>query len=296
MLRSNRCICCGQQSSDASLAILSSFLSNRAFCSPATTTKLFKCSVCGFKWSSRGLSDREAASLYLGYRDDIYFKQRSTLEPWYSREMNDGIGSEIAMPERRKTLLNLLRRCNVDIGLLKSIGDHGGDRGQMLLSFSAPVKKVYDISGASLEIGIERIDNIQLEFNTFDLVLSCHVLEHLNDPNSGLLEALSLVKEGGLIYLELPCERWTGPIQPSFEEKLLNWLCKHPKLLMLADFICTAFRSKLKFIPPLGFVVIREHLQYFTIDSIRALMSSNNVEVMAVQRNGDYLIALGKKA
>jgi len=241
------------------------------------------------------LSNDEVIRLYKGYRDESYFVQRSSLEPWYSRDVNDGIGSEMEMPKRRKTLFDVLSHCGIDPGSLHSIADHGGDRGQMLISFPARVKKVYDISGANLEAGINRIENLKLELNSFDLVLSCHVLEHLNDPRGGLLEAISLVKEHGLVYLELPYETWGGPYQPTFEDALLTWLVKHPKLLMLADFICTAFRSKLKFIPPLGFVVIREHLQYFTIQSIEKLMISSNLEVLTVGRKGDFLVALGKK-
>ena len=272
MFRSKYCLCCGAVASGSSLAILSAFLSIRAFHSTPNITTLYNCLVCGFQWSARGLSNEEASSLYGGYRDEAYFIQRSAFEPWYSREMNDGIGSELTMPHRRNTLLDVLRKCNINIGDLQSIADHGGDRGQMLLSFSAAVRKVYDISGANLEVGIVRIENLAPELNKFDLVLTCHVLEHLNDPRAGLLEALSLVRDGGLIYLELPCEFWVGPYQPSFEGKLLTWLVGHPKLLMFADFICTAFRSKFKYIPPLGFVVIREHLQYFTIQSIRKII------------------------
>ena len=293
--RSGYCLCCGSGSYTTSLSILSAFLSSRAFNAPPNVTLLFKCLDCGFRWSERGLSNKETSSLYVGYRDETYFIQRSAFEPWYSREINDGIGSEFAMPQRRKTLIDLLEKCNIRLEDLEKIADHGGDRGQMLLSFSAPVKKVYDISGANLDPGIERIKDIRLEQNKFDLVLTCHVLEHLNDPKEGLLEALSLVKDNGLIYLELPHEAWLGPYQPSFEIKLMKWIASKPKLLMFSDFICTALRTKLKFIPPLGFLVIREHLQYFTIQSINKLMSSSNIEVLAVDRSGDFLIALGKK-
>ncbi len=295
IIRARFCLCCGDKSPDFSLAILSSFLSKRAFQSAPNLTKLFKCFSCGFKWSERGLSNQEASFLYAGYRDEAYFFQRSSFEPWYSRDINDGIGSEASMPQRRATLLRLLRSCNINPEKFNSIADHGGDRGQMLLSFSATIRKVYEISGAELEDGIERIEDIELESNAFDLVLTCHVLEHLNDPRAGLLEALSLVKDGGLIYLELPCETWIGPMQPNFEAKLLFWLLEHPNLLMIADFICTAFRSRFKFIPPFGFVVIREHLQYFTILSIKKLMISSGIEVLAVEKAGDFLIALGKK-
>ena len=217
--RSGYCLCCGSGSYTTSLSILSSFLSSRAFNVPPNITLLFKCLDCGFRWSERGLSNKETSSLYVGYRDETYFIQRSAFEPWYSREINDGIGSEFAMPQRRKTLIDLLEKCNIRLEDLEKIADHGGDRGQMLLSFSAPVKKVYDISGANLDPGIERIKDIRLEQNKFDLVLTCHVLEHLNDPKEGLLEALSLVKDNGLIYLELPHEAWLGPYQPSFEIK-----------------------------------------------------------------------------
>jgi hypothetical protein len=64
---------------------------------------------------------------------------------------------------------------------------------------------------------------------------------------------------------------------------------------MWADFIFTGMRIKLKWIPPMGFNVIREHLQYFSEKSITSLMKTCHLEIMHVRIKGDYLIALGKK-
>jgi hypothetical protein len=54
-------------------------------------------------------------------------------------------------------------------------------------------------------------------------------------------------------------------------------------------------RIKLAWIPPLGFNVIREHLQYFSEKSVTSLMKRCHLEIKHVTIKGDYLIALGRK-
>lgn len=42
--------------------------------------------------------------------------------------------------------------------------------------------------------------------NSFDRVIACHVLEHLPEPQDALREWWSLVRDGGVISLVLPCD------------------------------------------------------------------------------------------
>jgi len=294
-IRMQACVCCLNSSISQSIALLSTFLSKRALQSEASTTHFYSCNACGYKWSERGLTDEEAVRLYSGYRGEDYFQERHQHEPWYSRKLNDGIGAEGDMSLRRKTLFEVLAIGKVNINALNDVADHGGDRGQMLLDFKNATKMVYDVSGVALEDGVEPIVKIEDKLNSFDLVLTCHVLEHLNAPLEGLQEAISLAKSGGYVYIELPFESWSGPWQPKFQQKLIHWLIQRPRLLMWADFIFTGMRIKLGWIPPMGFNVIREHLQYFSEKSITSLMKTCHLEIMHVTIKGDYLIALGKK-
>jgi len=294
-MRNSICICCASQSIKRSVALISSFLSKRALVSPPSTSDFYECQQCGFRWSALGLTDEQAARLYIGYRGDEYYQERHFFEPWYSRALNDGIGAEGDMSVRRKTLFEILNIGGVNATQLTSVADHGGDRGQMLLDFINARKMVYDVSGVSLENGVEQIHQVADFLNNFELVLTCHVLEHLNDPRQGLVEAVSLAKSGGYVYVELPNESWSGPWQPKFEHQIIQWLIQYPKLLMLADFLVTGMKVKFGWIPPCGFNVIREHLQYFTEKSLVNLMQSCNLRVIHVTKKGQFLIALGQK-
>lgn len=227
MKSSNRhaiCICCGCKTNRASYAVLSSFISYRALKSEPRATLLYECSDCGYKWSQRGLDEFEMMNLYSGYRGFEYFQQRHIYEPWYTKALNDGIGADTEMAKRRATLLQVLSSCGVDINDQSEIVDHGGDRGQMLHDFASPTKMVYEVSGVELDKNISRLDSLKEGINRFDLALSCHVLEHVNDPNLLMREVVSLVKRNGYVYLELPRENWKGPWQPKFEIKFIKWL------------------------------------------------------------------------
>lgn len=275
-------------------AMLSSFLALRALAAAPSPTRIFTCRSCGFRWCERGLAEDEAGRLYADYRGEAYFRLRHSLEPWYSRAMNDGLGAEASMVVRRAAMLRALSRAGVDPASVTAAADHGGDRGQLLLGFERARKAVYEVSGVALEPGVERIPTVASARGSFDLVLTCHVLEHLNDPAEGLDEAASLARAGGTVFLELPREQWTGPWQPAFEPAFLEWLAGRPGLLKAVDFICTGARIKGGVLPPLGFLAIREHLNFFTIAAIRALMDARGIEVLLVEEEGEYFRAVGR--
>jgi len=129
-----------------------------------------------------------------------------------------------------------------------------------------------------------------------DLVLNCHVLEHLNDPAKGLAESVSVLKPGGILYLELPYEPWRGPFLPPAVTRPWVELLSRTKLpLLAADFVSTAARVKLHVLPPLGFVAVREHLNFFNVESVRRLVERGGLEVLlCVQPNATTLVAVGR--
>lgn len=47
-------------------------------------------------------------------------------------------------------------------------------------------------------------EDLQFEDNSFDMVVSCTVLEHVNDVNKSIQEIFRVLKKGGLVYCELP--------------------------------------------------------------------------------------------
>lgn len=48
---------------------------------------------------------------------------------------------------------------------------------------------------------------VPFEDNKFDLIIACHVIEHLDDPIAFIMEMRRLLKPGGCLFLEAPSER-----------------------------------------------------------------------------------------
>jgi SAM-dependent methyltransferase len=294
--RSGYCLCCGNQILVYLPAIFSSFLAQRSIDSSPFITNIITCIDCGFKWSQRGLSDSEVTKLYEGYRGENYFKLRNHYEPWYSKKINYEIGSENSIIFRRNDLMNLLKTSGINEKTFLNIADHGGDRGQMLHEFSTEFKFVYDLSGVDLDNGILILENVHDRKNFFDLVLTCHVLEHMNDPKSGLQEVLSLVKDGGFIYLEVPYEDWKSFPELPYQKNLIEFIIKYPFILKWIDLFLTVLRVKLKIIPPYGFKIIQEHLNFFTKKSIQHLIIKSGLKVISIKKSSQgHWIALGQK-
>jgi hypothetical protein len=68
-------------------------------------------------------------------------------------------------------------------------------------------------------------------------------------------------------------------------------------LLIAADVACTASRIKLGRLPPLGFIAMREHLNYFTTGSLTAVLirSGFKVAICGID-NAGQLFAVARKA
>jgi SAM-dependent methyltransferase len=61
----------------------------------------------------------------------------------------------------------------------------------------------------------EDVTNLSFADNTFDIILSNHIMEHLEDDNKFLQECLRVLKPQGKLFLTFPI----FPIQKTFEDK-----------------------------------------------------------------------------
>ena len=85
---------------------------------------------------------------------------------------------------------------------------------------------------------------------------------------------------GSLLYVEVPAEAWRpAPGSRKLRAACLRLLLRNRPLLIAADVLCTASRIKLGRLPPLGFVAMREHLNYFTADAVVALLQRSGFTV-----------------
>jgi len=279
-----QCLCClGKVTTHATLT--SAFLSQRAWGGGVEWSSTSKCRRCGFAFHGRGLRPEEAASYYRGYRDEEYFRARNSHEPFYTRKFHDVLD---AGADRRAALRQYLSRFSINgagVPADFAILDYGGGKGRLISEIQGR-RFVYDLSGETPVDGVKAISAAELESETFDLVVCAQMLEHATDPYAVAAELLRLVKPGGHLYVEVPYdETWRDlSMDGKLRRLVLSQAKRSRRFNMVLDIYGTAFRLKLKVLPPLAFVPVREHLNFFTPPSLVALGQRLQGEVVDASR------------
>ena len=239
-------------------------------------TKLVECVSCGVLYFDSCYSVIEIERMYVGYRDMSYFKRRHRYEPWYSKKINASIGhSPEVLKMRRHHLENLLTNLegsqdkNV---VIARVLDVGGDEGQFIPNLeSITDRAVLEISGVQIASGTRLFNSWQeAEGYNPDLVMICHVLEHIENPRDYLVEAAKICRQGSYLYIEVPLD---GPKNiPTFFAttsylKYTTFLCRHPLLFIFADLLSQVSRRFLGR-PIVGSILKQsEHINYFSTES-----------------------------
>ena len=99
-----------------------------------------------------------------------------------------------------------------NICLMKNINAIGYDTSKFALDFC---KK----KGVRTVSKLKDLD----KYGEFDVVLSCEVLEHLENPLMALEEMNSQLKKGGKLILILPIDKWNKPKIDDDNQHLYNW-------------------------------------------------------------------------
>jgi hypothetical protein len=239
-------------------------------------------------------------NLYDQYRGNDYFIMRNKYEPWYTDQINKGIGDEKEFDLRRKVLIKNLDENHI-FNNFKHVLDHGGDKGQMISpsgGLNAEFRAVCELSGVDTEEGVTRISQEKAREIEWDLILSCHVIEHLPDPFSYLNDILALGNSNTTYFFEVPYEKHIISYfcSQSYYVSWLNLLAKHEKLMMLFDFYSVVTRKIFKRVFLGGFTALREHLQFFTVKGFSELLNSSGFKVVycSVGQAG-HIIAIAKK-
>lgn len=87
----------------------------------------------------------------------------------------------------------------------------------------------YDVSKFALDFckrkSVKTVDNLKdlKGYGKFDVVLSCEVLEHLENPLAALKEMNLQLKDGGKLILILPMDKWNEPNIFDENQHLYNW-------------------------------------------------------------------------
>ncbi len=278
------CIACGAARPIKEWSLTSSFFAERALLAKPEVISILKCSACGTQYFDLLISDEQLERLYKDYRGERYFRQRNRYEPWYTSAINSGMGGEIEMRKRRAALGDALSQAGIKNDF-RNVLDHGGDRGQMLQDLNAGRKAVYEISGVASEPGVDAIGEEELRTHEWDLILSCHVLEHLTFPAKFVAELVSLGRTGTVYFIEVPDESVPNcRFNATFaQRRWLEWLVKSPHLLKLFDFLATGTRARLGVALPFLFFPLREHLTFFTVSGIKSMLGQNGLSVLTAR-------------
>jgi hypothetical protein len=158
--------------------------------------------------------------------------------------------------------------------------DYGGGSGYILCGIEAEHKAVFDVSGEPPTPGVVSMSSEGNLGSDWDLVTNCQVLEHVSDPLATVTRIAELMAADGWFYVEVPDQPWTNMTCPGgFRDRWLAWLIRHRLALMTADCFSTACRVKLGILPPFGFNPMREHLNYFTPNSLESVVKRSGLAV-----------------
>jgi SAM-dependent methyltransferase len=253
-------------------------------------SNLMKCGECGLVYFSASFSDGELTRMYSGYRGPEYQKRRARFEPWYTKKINDAIGHS-------KDVL-ILRRHHLEKLLIDAVSDHpeklssptrvldvGGDEGQFIPNIESITEK------AVLEVsGVRPVDDARVltnwnEVDDFspDMIMMCHVLEHIENARENIENAARALKPGGLLYVEIPLDR-PGKIGRIFstptQRRYTQLLCKVPPLFVVADLISLVSRKILERPIPCAVIKQNEHINFFDGATIAAVVQTLGFELV----------------
>lgn len=264
------CLCCESGDLATEYSVVSPYLAHKAFRAEPQPCQLHRCRVCDFRFYDRGLTDAEQTAYYVGYRNEDYYAERHRFEPFYTRAEHDKIADRLGGGHRRVDFAGTLAAAGIDPHV-RCVVDYGGGDGSLIAELPAARKLSFDPSGTPGLAGVEVVEDRAALPADADLVTCAQVLEHVSDPRALLADMVSLLRPGGLVYLEVPDQLWRRPWGAKLGRGAAEWLCRHPRALLAADIFGTAFRVKLGVLPPFSFVPMREHINFFSAASLRAL-------------------------
>jgi len=213
------CICCGSLNLAKSPAVLMPFVAYRVFghepieilpewgirdLRPGMAYSLcnsLQCRECGMLFLDYRFSDTQMASLYAGYRDMRYTRERDRFEPGYAA--NAALGFEKRSPYIAEVEFWL----EPHLPERPAVLDWGGGSGlNSLFLERASILHVHDISAAPCVAGAEPARPEEFGNRHYDLLACCQVLEHVPYPLGFLQGMHAALGPETLLYLEIPHE------------------------------------------------------------------------------------------
>lgn len=259
-----KCIICGSNDLKKYRTKISPFLIERMFENKKNKTELLLCKNCHFNFFSLRPNDEEMQKLYKDYRGEEYQKQRQKFEDAYTKELNSHLGHDHEELSERKKYTTDIFKNSLDVASIKTVLDFGGDEGQFIPEILKHAEKyVYEISGVTPIDGIKCIENEEeLKNYNWDLIMCCHVLEHVSYPMDILNKIINLMQSDSYLYLELPIDK--------IEASPLKEFIRRPKRLI------EVFSSGTRLVIP----EMHEHINFFDIKTLEYIFNSPEYQIL----------------
>jgi SAM-dependent methyltransferase len=283
MYQLDQCPCCGSKEYRLYDAVISPFIAEYVLASKPSLCHLARCFLCQHIFFIERFTDEESQILYNDYRDQKYFLIRHKHEFWYSSKANNNIDGNLA--KRKGAIQSFLEGVSFPFNEIRSVLDWGGDKGQYFIDrFDDAQKYLYDISDQVAISGVKKVNTQELSQRKFDMIMLCHILEHLSSPRAFIQRIKTCLSPRGYVYIEIPYEPfsiWQWPAR-GYRAYLENLLNINP-VFNIIDLLSLLGRLKFHFVPPFfGFIKLHEHINFYTVDSLESLLKSCGFEIVQV--------------
>jgi hypothetical protein len=241
---------------------------------------LVGCAACGIQFFSRRYSASELQFLYTDYRGERYLERRKRWEPWYSSKRNYSIGHDEGIQKiRTEAISSFVSRFLREVPGLRIV-DYGGDEGQFIpLLPHIEFAGVFDVSGRPVRNGITTLHSLeQVRKASPNLLMLCHVLEHLTNPRDEFESFLELLSSNGFVYLEVPLDNHS--VRSATPRRLMRFIRTSRVTFIVADSISQVARFKFGWNSRFRLIKQSEHLQFFSLSSIEKVAPSLDVRIL----------------
>jgi len=243
-------------------------------------TALYECASCRIQFFERRYTSSELHFLYSDYRGDNYLARRRRWEPWYSSKRNHSIGHDHHVETTRKQAVEGFLSRFLNGGAALRIVDYGGDEGQFIPQLpSVQFAGVFEVSGRPVRPGISVLHSLeQVQKTSPNLIMLCHVLEHLTDPRTEFEAIVAVLSPGGHIYIEVPIDghRVKSPTPPQ----LISFFRSSQIVFIISDFVSQISRFKFGWQSRFRIIKQSEHLQFFTLPTLEVVARELNLNVV----------------
>lgn len=253
-----KCRACGFENTQSAMGRIAPFVSERML-NGQTEAMVYECMTCWLLWIDVNPTDEQMARHYHGYFDKDYVAQREKHEPGFRiKWLSSGSRNEDKYMEKFITPYT---------GVPETVLDFGGGTGEETPFRGQSSIDILDVAMTNLLPGCNRVEAIEKKY---DLVVLCHILEHVPDPQKLLNQALDACNEKGFVYIEVPNEAEDYGSRPRLDRVMKDRGAWH------------------------------EHINYFDSTSLGALVHECGAQTYNLERrrwdNGRFIQSLVRRS